>query len=144
MVLQTTMLGSCCRVSAYFWILNVLGHCSFSCSTALGPWVPSGIMDITGGISSVSLSLDLSEDPYIMEQEEPSESRALESSLWELQVCHLTRHICVWYSLLPPLLLSWHSLAVSSITSMNLLTHILQMKWISGCSFTLHHFTPLV
>uniref|UniRef100_A0A8B9CFI4 Nucleolar complex associated 4 homolog n=1 Tax=Anser brachyrhynchus TaxID=132585 RepID=A0A8B9CFI4_9AVES len=28
---------------------------------------------------------DLSEDPYIMEQEEPSESRALESSLWELQ-----------------------------------------------------------
>ncbi|XP_035412610.1 nucleolar complex protein 4 homolog isoform X4 [Cygnus atratus] len=28
---------------------------------------------------------DLSEDPYIMEQEEPSESKALESSLWELQ-----------------------------------------------------------
>ncbi|KFV76842.1 Nucleolar complex protein 4, partial [Struthio camelus australis] len=28
---------------------------------------------------------DLSEDPYIMEEEEPSESRALESSLWELQ-----------------------------------------------------------
>ncbi|XP_067163128.1 nucleolar complex protein 4 homolog isoform X1 [Apteryx mantelli] len=28
---------------------------------------------------------DLSEDPYIMEEKEPSESRALESSLWELQ-----------------------------------------------------------
>ncbi|XP_035196750.1 nucleolar complex protein 4 homolog [Oxyura jamaicensis] len=28
---------------------------------------------------------DLSEDPYIMEEEEPPESRALESSLWELQ-----------------------------------------------------------
>ncbi|CAM5161849.1 unnamed protein product [Eretmochelys imbricata] len=28
---------------------------------------------------------DLSEDPYIMDEEEPSESRALESSLWELQ-----------------------------------------------------------
>lgn len=49
-------------------------------------------MDITGGMKSVSLSLDLSEDPYIMEQEEPSESRALESSLWEIQVCHLTRY----------------------------------------------------
>ncbi|XP_053938638.1 nucleolar complex protein 4 homolog isoform X1 [Cuculus canorus] len=28
---------------------------------------------------------DMSEDPYIMEEEEPSESRALESSLWEIQ-----------------------------------------------------------
>uniref|UniRef100_A0A8C3XPN6 Nucleolar complex associated 4 homolog n=1 Tax=Chelydra serpentina TaxID=8475 RepID=A0A8C3XPN6_CHESE len=33
---------------------------------------------------------DLSEDPYIMDEEEPSESRALESSLWELQT--LQRH----------------------------------------------------
>ncbi|KFP26004.1 Nucleolar complex protein 4, partial [Colius striatus] len=28
---------------------------------------------------------DMSEDPYIMEEEEPSASRALESSLWEIQ-----------------------------------------------------------
>ncbi|KAM6403810.1 nucleolar complex protein 4 homolog [Rhynochetos jubatus] len=28
---------------------------------------------------------DMSEDPYVMEEEEPSESRALESSLWEIQ-----------------------------------------------------------
>ncbi|XP_068886939.1 nucleolar complex protein 4 homolog isoform X2 [Aphelocoma coerulescens] len=28
---------------------------------------------------------DMSEDPYVMEEEEPSQSRALESSLWEIQ-----------------------------------------------------------
>ncbi|NWR02190.1 NOC4L protein, partial [Paradoxornis webbianus] len=28
---------------------------------------------------------DMSEDPYVMEEEEPSKSRALESSLWEIQ-----------------------------------------------------------
>ncbi|NWR97362.1 NOC4L protein, partial [Motacilla alba] len=28
---------------------------------------------------------DMSEDPYVMEEEEPSESRALQSSLWEIQ-----------------------------------------------------------
>ncbi|NWI59417.1 NOC4L protein, partial [Calyptomena viridis] len=28
---------------------------------------------------------EMSEDPYVMEEEEPSESRALESSLWEIQ-----------------------------------------------------------
>ncbi|NWI71833.1 NOC4L protein, partial [Todus mexicanus] len=30
---------------------------------------------------------DMSEDPYIMEEEDPSQSRALQSSLWEIQVC---------------------------------------------------------
>jgi len=37
----------------------------------------------------------MSEDPYIMEEEEPSESRALESSLWEMQVCQLKKDICI-------------------------------------------------
>lgn len=60
-----------------------------------------------------------------MEQEELSESRALESSLWELQVCQLTGHICVWCGLLPPLLLFHYTLAVGSNTYKNLLTHIL-------------------
>lgn len=58
----------------------------------------------TGGISSVSpISLDMSEDPYVMEEEEPSQSRALESSLWEIQVCHPKMSIWVWYGSLPPL-----------------------------------------
>ncbi|XP_067395899.1 nucleolar complex protein 4 homolog [Emydura macquarii macquarii] len=35
---------------------------------------------------------DLSEDPYIMDEEEPSESRALESSLWELQTLQSHYH----------------------------------------------------
>uniref|UniRef100_A0A452I4H2 CCAAT-binding factor domain-containing protein n=1 Tax=Gopherus agassizii TaxID=38772 RepID=A0A452I4H2_9SAUR len=37
-------------------------------------------------------SEDLSEDPYIMDEEEPSESRALESSLWELQTLQSHYH----------------------------------------------------
>lgn len=70
-------LGSCWGVSVWkeqLW----LQHCSL--------WV---YVHHTGGISSLSpISLDMSEDPYVMEEEEPSESRALESSLWEIQVCH--------------------------------------------------------
>lgn len=88
-MLPAVTLESCWDVSVCPWTINDLGRSSSGCSTALGPcslWV---CVHHTAGISSVSpMSLDMSEDPYVMEEEEPSKSRALESSLWEIQVCH--------------------------------------------------------
>lgn len=60
------------------------------------------------------MSLDMSEDPYIMEEEDPSKSRALESSLWEIQVCHPKMSTWLCFGSLPPLLLPLHVLAVDS------------------------------
>lgn len=86
--------------------INDLGRSNSGCSIALelcSLWV---YVHHTGGVSCVSpVSLDMSEDPYVMEEEEPSESRALQSSLWEIQVCHPKMSIWVWYESLPPLLL---------------------------------------
>lgn len=33
------------------------------------------------------LFAELLEDPYLMDEEDPAECRALESSLWEIKVC---------------------------------------------------------
>lgn len=137
-MLPAVTLGSCWDLSACSW---TSGRSNSGCST--GPlcslWV---YIHHTGGISSVSpVSLDMSEDPYIMEEEEPSASRALESSLWEIQVCHPKMSSCVWHGSLPPLLLPWQwapllpKLAVGSPSHKNLPEYVLQMN-----SFTLHPF----
>lgn len=122
---QFVLLPSFYSISSVSRTLHILERSKSGCSTARGSLV---VVYVTQ-VSSVSLtSLDMSEDPYVMEEEEPSESRALESCLWEIQVRRQTRNICTWYGLLAAFPRPPHALAMGSPTWTQLLAYVLRMR----------------
>lgn len=46
-------------------------------------------------IASLFIMTEVLEDPYIMDEEDPGQCHALESSLWEIKVCVFTLKIRV-------------------------------------------------